>query len=144
MSRFYDIDSSGNKVSKESEGYRRDMVAVSEDKVITAAESGSIFLLDAIGEAITLPAVSAGLNYEFIVTDTVATTDWTITAPASVIYGSAEVAGAVVAASAENTITLVVAKALPGDYIKLVSDGTNWYVRGSVATALGVTFTVAA
>jgi hypothetical protein len=100
-------------------------------------------MLDAIGEVITLPAVadSSGIKYKFIVDTTVVTSNWTIVAATSVIYGSAEVAGAIVAASAINTITLVVAKALPGDFIELVSDGTKWYVSGSVVTALGVTFT---
>lgn len=141
MSKYYIIDSEGNKIPTESEGLRREMVALSADTTLTADQSGVTFLLDAVGEAITLPAVSAGLEYEFIIDTTVATSNWTITAATSVIYGSAEVAGAVVAASAENTITLVVAKALPGDYIKLVSDGTKWFVSGSVVTEAGVTFT---
>ena len=119
----------------------KDYKALSADTTLTPSDSGKTLLLDAIGEAITLPAVEAGLNYKFICTATTATSNWTITAPASVIYGSAEVAGAIVAASAENTITLVVAKFLTGDYIELESDGTNWYVKGSVVTALGCTFT---
>lgn len=113
------------------------------DTTLTAADSGELFYLDAVGEVITLPAVatSAGVNYKFICDTTTATTDWTIVAATNVIYGSAQVAGAVVAASAENTITLVVAKFLPGDWVSLVSDGTKWYVEGSVVTAAGCTFT---
>jgi len=120
----------------------KDYKALSADTTLTASESGKTLLLDAVGEAITLPAVAAGLNYKFLCTATTATSDWTITAPANVIYGSAQVAGAVIAASAENTITLVVAKFLPGDWVSLESDGTNWYVEGSVVTTVGCTFTV--
>jgi len=113
------------------------------DTTLIPADSGSIFSLDAVGEAITLPAVAdcAGVQYKFICDTTTATTDWTIVAASNVIYGSAQVAGAVVAASAENTITLVVAKFLTGDWVTLESDGTNWYVEGSVVTAAGCTFT---
>jgi len=120
----------------------KEYTALTADTTLNHSDTGKTFLLDATGEAITLPAVSAGLNYKFICTVTTVTTDWTITAPASVIYGSVELAGAILPASAENTITLVVAKFLPGDFVSLESDGTNWYVAGSVVTAAGVTFTV--
>ena len=118
-----------------------DYKALSADTTLTASESGKTLLLDAVGEAITLPSPTAGLNYKFLCTVTAVTTDWTIVSSTNVIYGSAQVAGAVVAASAENTITLVVAKFLPGDWVSLESDGTNWYVEGSVVTAAGCTFT---
>ena len=116
--------------------------ALTADYTVPASESGTTYLLDAIGEDITLPSVAtAGLNYKFICTVTAVTTDWTVTAPTAVIYGSCEVAGAILAASAESLITLVVAKWLPGDWFEIESDGTNWYVRGQVVTALGLTFT---
>ena len=118
-----------------------DYKAISADTTLTPSESGKVILLDAIGEVITLPAVEAGLNYKFICTVVTATTDWTIVAATNVIFGSAQVAGAVIAADAENTITLVVAKFLPGDWVTLESDGTNWYVEASVVTTVGLTFT---
>lgn len=141
MSKVYKIDSAGNEVTVESNGTLAYIEAITADTTLTVDDSGKIFTLDAIGEAITLPAATAGLEYEFIGSATTATTNWTITATASVIYGSAEVAGAIVACAAKDTITLVIAKFLAGDKIKLVSDGTNWYVSGNVVTALGVTFT---
>ena len=119
----------------------RDQKAISADTTLTASESSKTILLDAVGEVITLPSPTAGLYYKFLCTVTTATTDWTIVSATNVIFGSAEVAGAVVAADAENTITLVVAKFLPGDWVTLESDGTNWYVAGSIVTALGCTFT---
>lgn len=119
--------------------------SVTADTTLTPAQSGKTILLDAVGEAITLPAAAdaAGCEFEFLCTVTTATTDWTIVTAGgeNKIYGSAEVAGAVVAASAEDAITLVVAKFLPGDYVTLKCDGTNWYVRGSVVTTAGLTFT---
>lgn len=118
-----------------------DFKAISADTTLGASDSGKIILLDAVGEAITLPSPTSGFSYKFIATATTATSNWTIVAATNVIYGSAQVAGAVVAASAENTITLVVAKFLPGDWVSLISDGTKWYVDGSVVTATGLTFT---
>ena len=117
--------------------------SLTADTTLTPADSGKTFLLDAVGEAITLPAVasSTGVQYKFICDTTTATSNWTIVAATNVIQGSAQVAGAVVAASDENTITLVVAKFLPGDWVTLESDGTNWYVEGSVVTTAGLTFT---
>jgi len=119
------------------------LMAITADTVLTAADSGKTILLDAIGEIITLPAVatSAGVKYKFLGTAAVAASDWTIVAATNVIFGSAQVAGAVVAADTENTITLVVAKFLKGDWVTLESDGTNWYVEGSVVTSAGCTFT---
>lgn len=117
--------------------------AISVDTTLTEADSGKIIMLDAVGEVITLPAVTDGLRYKFICSVVTATTDWTIVSATDVIFGSAQVAGAVIAADAENTITLVVAKFLPGDWVSLVSDGTNWYVEASVVTTVGLTFTAA-
>ena len=139
--KYYITDSAGNIVPAENGGFLEINEVLSDDTTLSITDSGKTFLLDAIGEAITLPTALAGLKYKFICQATTATSDWTITAPTSTIYGSAQVAGAVVAASAENTITLVIAKFLPGDWFSLESDGTNWYVEGSVVTALGVTFT---
>ena len=141
MSKYYIVDSNGNQIPVESNGLRRNIVELSADTTLTGDDSGNIFMLDAVGEAITLPAPFLGAEYEFLCSTTTATTNWTITATDTIIYGSAEVAGAIVAASAEDTITLVIAKFLPGDNIKLVSDGTKWYVSGSVVTTVGVTFT---
>ena len=114
---------------------------LSADTTLTPADSGKTFFLDAVGEAITLPAPTAGCKFKFICDTTTATSDWTIVSSTDVMYGSAQVAGAVIAASAENTITLVVAKFLPGDWVTLESDGTKWYVEASVVTTVGLTFT---
>ncbi len=139
--KYYKTDSLGNNVPAEGQGFLALQEVLTADTTLTVEDSGKTFLLDSVGEAITLPTVTAGVKYKFVCQATTATSDWTITAATSVIYGSAQVAGAVIAASAENTITLVVAKFLPGDWITLESDGTNWYVEGSVVTTVGCTFT---
>ena len=120
---------------------RRVTQALSADTTLTAGDSGKTFLLDSPGEVITLPAVSDGVNYRFVCDTAVITTDWTIINGADVMYGSAEVAGAIVACAAKDVITLVATKFLPGDWVALESDGTNWYVSGSTVTTAGCTFT---
>jgi hypothetical protein len=124
---------------------KKEYKALTADYTVTAADSGLTFLLDATGEAITLPAVAEGLNFKFLCTAAVATSSWTITAATKVISGSAQVAGAVVAAELEDVISLVhTSKATIGDWVSVESDGTNWYVEGSAVTAGSITFTGAA
>ena len=121
-----------------------DYKSISADTTLTASDSGKTILLDAVGEAITLPPVAAGLNYKFLCTADVITSAWTITAASKVISGSAQVAGAVVAAALEDVITIVHTKALIGDWVTVESDGSAWYVEGSAVTAAAITFTGAA
>ncbi len=132
---------SSTHVSNDVTRILEDVATITADTTLTKADSGKTFMLDAVGEAITLPSPTEGVNFKFVCSATTATSNWTIVSATDVIYGSAQVAGAVIAASAENTITLVIAKFLPGDWVSLVSDGTNWYVEGSVVTTVGLTFT---
>lgn len=138
---YYIIDTNGNRVPAQGGGDLANVEVLSADKTFTVEDSGKTFALDAIGEDLILPAVSKGLRYKFICETTTVTTDWTVTAETAVIQGQVTVAGALIAASDESLITLVVAKFLPGDWFTLESDGTNWYVAGQVVTALGITFT---
>ena len=115
--------------------------ALTADTTLTVADSGKTIFLDAVGEAITLPAVadSAGVQFKFVVTAAVITSAWTITADAAKIYGSVTEAGLVQLASAETTITIVHTKAIQGDWFTLESDGTNWYVAGQLSVAASFT-----
>ena len=116
-----------------------DQKAVTVDTTLTASDSGKTILLDAVGEAITLPAPVAGLNYKFLVTAAVITSAWVITATGAIIYGSVTEAGLVQLASAETTINIVHTKAIQGDWFTLESDGTNWYVAGQLSVAASFT-----
>ena len=117
----------------------RDQKSLTADTTLTTSDSSKTILLDAIGEAITLPAPTAGLHYKFLVTAAVITTSWTIAATGAIIYGSVTEAGLVQLASAETTITIVFTKAIQGDWITLESDGTNWYVAGQFSVATSFT-----
>ena len=117
----------------------QDQKAVTADTTLTYSESGKTILLDAVGEAITLPAPKAGVNYKFLVTAAVITSSWTVAATGALIYGSVTEAGLVQLASAETTITIVFTKAIQGDWFTLESDGTNWYVAGQLSVAASFT-----
>jgi len=116
-----------------------DQLALSVDTTLDAGDSGKTILLDAVGEAITLPAPIAGVNYKFLVTAAVITSAWTVAATGALIYGSVTEAGLVQLASAETTITIVHTKAIQGDWFTLESDGTNWYVAGQLSVAASFT-----
>ena len=116
-----------------------DQRSLTADTTLTVSDSGKTILLDAVGEAITLPSPVAGLNFKFLCTKAVITSSWTITAGAAIIYGSVTEAGLVQLASAETTITLVFTKASIGDWFTLESDGTNWYVAGQLSVAASFT-----
>jgi hypothetical protein len=115
--------------------------ALTADTTLTVADSGKTIFLDAVGEAITLPAVAdcAGVKLKFVVTAAVITSAWTIAADSAKIYGSVTEAGLVQLASAETTMTIVHTKAIQGDWITIESDGTNWYLAGQFSVAASFT-----
>jgi hypothetical protein len=122
--------------------------AIAADDTLTIAESGKVVYIGTAGVDLTLPtaATSDGVTYRVVVSGNFATTDMTITGGAAdasddLIFGVLTVNGALVACSAEDTISFVASAELPGDYVELHSDGTNWYVSGQAATAGGITCT---
>ena len=127
--------------------YRELTEAVTATNVITAAESGTTFFLNAIGGfTSTLPAPAAGLRFKFVV-KTAPTTAYIITtnAGADVLYGlTVERAGtAGVAGAARDTVNFVASQAIIGDTYEFTCDGTNWYMKGIVDVAAACTFSVA-
>ena len=57
----------------------KDQLSLTAYTTLTTSDSGNTILLDAIGEAILLPAPLAGINYKFVITDTIATSLWSLT-----------------------------------------------------------------
>lgn len=120
---------------------------VADDTLVTA-DSGKMIYIGTAGVDLTLPtaASATGITYRVVVSANFATTNMTVTGPAAdatddTIFGALEVAGAVVACSAEDTISFVNTAELPGDFVDLHSDGTNWYITGQATTAGGITCT---
>lgn len=91
-------------------------------------DSGKTYLVHCtVARTINLPAATAGASYKFIVTDSTAAS--TINAESGVMQGvftddndSTNVANV-------TTINIGTSCAA-GDWLHMVSDGTNWYVSG--------------
>ena len=108
------------------------------------SNSGDFMLLNATGgSAVILPSVSAGLDFKFIVSNTGA---HTVTAPSGTLFGAVNVAisnsavSSNLVASANGVISTTAGSAV-GDRFSVLSDGTNYYVSGTVARSNGLNFT---
>lgn len=125
---------------------REGTTALTASTTITAADSGKTYYMGTADVDVTLPVPADGVWYRFVVSGNFATTNMTVQGPAAdatddVMFGALEVAGAVVACSAEDTISFVNTAELPGDFVEIRSDGTNWYVTGQATTSGGITCT---
>lgn len=109
---------------------------VTATNVILAAESGRTFFLNSATEFVsTLPAPALGLSFTFIVAAAPAGASYTIVAASGTpIHGmvlSKDLNGATdsgaTAGTGVLTITFVDSKAVKGDRVDIVSDGTDWY-----------------
>jgi len=117
---------------------------VTATNVLEASESGKTCFLKSGTEFVsTLPAPAAGLNYKFIVDDAPLDTSYTIitNGSANIIYGIVVVHGAAVSGVDANTITFGAGSAIKGDWVQVVSDGTDWYVSGQGFAAGSITLT---
>ncbi len=118
---------------------------VAATNVITAAESGATFFLNDATEFVsTLPAPAAGLRYTFVITGAPASASYTVVTNASanimtVILTAGGIDDASDVATARDVVTFVDAQSVAGDWMECISDGTNWFCRGSAAVAAGIT-----
>ena len=103
-------------------------------KTLTEAEhpSGTVFSLDMNAAtndiAYTLPALTAGLEYTFLVNTTAGSgVTLTISAPSAVLEGHAMCDNGQEDISGTNFI-IAATKAELGTQIKVISDGTLWYI----------------
>jgi len=110
---------------------------------LTAAQSGTTFYLSGKGTTITLPAVTEGVNFRFVVGGALDTANVIIdSAEGDNIEGSLIVAGAVVDCAAVDQINFVVDGENIGDYVEVRSDGTQWLIGDSgVLTSAKMTCT---
>ena len=111
--------------------------------------SGGIFTMaKADGIAITLPTIASGLWCRFVCALVPTSVGYVITsAAANQFVGSVLTADVNSAtdpdfeAAGANTITFVANKAAIGDFVDMVSDGTNWFVFVSCSLFDAVTLT---
>jgi hypothetical protein len=113
---------------------------------LDSADSGKVFFLAlANGFTTTLPPVQAGATLKFIVS-VAPTTAYVITAGSAIIHGlgvTPQDAAGTVDSTANTPVTVinfVATKAKIGDYVELVSNGTNWFATAHSTLFDGVTF----
>jgi len=121
---------------------------VSSDSTLTGADSGKTILMGANGVDITLPSAAAGLEFQIIQSADYDTAVCTVVQAAATedfygaLYGTSqgESAGtdSDVGAAANTKITFASAS-LKGDRVRLVSDGTIWYVEAFAQNTAAIT-----
>ena len=120
---------------------------VTATNIITAAESGTVFVLSSATEfESTLPSAASGLHFRFIVGSAPSGASYTVVTPSSEsnIEGVLVVNGASVAGVNEDIITFVDGLASVGDWVEVVSDGISWFIWGVGSAAGSITLTQAA
>ena len=107
---------------------------------LTTADSGRVFKVSkAAAYIITLPAVSAGLQFTFL-SGAVAAFAVTIAGAAGTMVGLwRQISGAATVTAASASISFT-ATSVIGDRVDLVCDGTNWYCNASTGVAAGLVF----
>jgi len=121
----------------------KELTAVS---TLQIADSGKVFMLNSATEfATTLPAPSnKGWEGTFMVKAAPSGASYTVVTPSGAILGSvaagAAAGGADTSDGSDTIITFVDGSAVVGDYVKIVSDGTNYYIVGGLGkVAAGIT-----
>ena len=112
---------------------------------LTAKDNGKTFFLDAAaGATVTLMPGAVGARVKFVVTSAFATTNWIVaSSEGDNISGNLLVAGAHVAAAAEDQINFVATAESVGDWVEFLWDNANsqWIVSGVGALSGGITAT---
>ena len=122
---------------------------ISSDSTLTGADHGKTILMGANGVDITLPSAAAGLEFQIIQSADYDTAVCTVVQAAATedfygaLYGTSqgESAGtdSDIGAAANTKITFSSAS-LKGDRVRLVSDGTIWYVEAFAQNTAAITF----
>ena len=117
------------------------------DSIVAADHGTTVYINNATGFAITLPAPIAGFKVTLVSkTSNTSGNHTVVTATsANIIKGFAtNAAGALVTpSSAGDTISFVANQSVAGDQVSLTSDGTSWFMTGFAQVAAGVTLTQA-
>jgi len=122
--------------------------AVTETNTLTAAECGKTMTLNSTTEfSSTLPALTAGCTFTFVVAGAPSGDDYNILS-----NGGSNIIVALVNeldtdtgddgpyTTTADTVTFVDGTAVQGDWLECTSDGTNWYCRGTTNADGGITF----
>ena len=127
-------DGNGTKLaaraSNEDGAYMFNMNSSSASShTLDMGDSGKVYMLySTVARTITLPAVSAGLKFKFIATDTTTDSSIATSEGTALLKGGAECGDAYL--DLAGTTIIVEAAGDIGDYLDFICDGTYWYVSG--------------
>jgi len=122
-------------------------------KFLTAAytilqqDSGTTFLLDAAGQALTLGAAASfeiGTWFKFIVSETL-TGSWVLTSASADMAGQIQggglddISSGTGGGNIEPAITFATGQGENGDFVEIFTDGVTWYVNGQCEAAANIT-----
>lgn len=142
---LYGLEATGNQIDATCHPPSHGEAVVLAN-TIGGTENGKTFYLSSVtGFASTLPAPFIGAKYKFVVATVPTSGNHTIvtSGSANIIDGSADVNSTRVLADDEDSINFIQSTCLPGDWVEVVSNGTNWFVNGASGATGGITFTAA-
>ena len=125
---------------------------VTAANTISAIENGKTFFLNSATEfASVLPAPFLGAKFKFVVSAAPSGADYTITTngSANIVKGqilTSDIDGAADADSevtGGDTISFKDGVAVAGDWVELISDGTNWFMTAGCKTYNAILITTA-
>ena len=113
---------------------------------ITAEDTGTVFMIDAAGAIISLPAAvlgNRGCHYKIVV-DTKVTSDWTLTSAAADISlqigsGGAAEGDTISAGTSSTNIIFQNDVADEGDFVEFYSTGSEWMLQGQAHATANIT-----
>ena len=118
---------------------------------LSEVDSGKTIFLNSTTEfAVTLPKVKSGLNFDFVVKAAPSGASYTIVTNEGtpLMYGQIYTSDVNAETDADfnivaaSTLTFADGVAVVGDSIKLISDGTYWYVKGFCSAYNAITITI--
>jgi len=106
------------------------VVTFTSTPVFNGGKGNVVVTTPLVGATIVLTAANSGLDFSFITGST--TNGYTITTgTASVINAKTSATGTAIQSTATTgTIVNTQATAVVGDYLSLICDGTNWWMKG--------------
>lgn len=127
-----------NDVERQVEKYQD----ITIGETYTMADSGKTIKVSGTGGTVTLPAPTEGFNIKFVTTGGLTTANTVIAGgTADVMEGSIIVAGVVVDVDAADQLNFVHTADNLGDFVEIISDGSNYYVSGNALNSGGITAT---
>tara|TARA_R100000231_G_scaffold89793_1_gene67847 strand:+ start:215 stop:625 length:411 start_codon:yes stop_codon:yes gene_type:complete len=127
-----------NDVERQVEKYQD----ITIGETYTMADSGKTIKVSGTGGTVTLPAPTEGFNIRFVTTGGLTSANTVIAGgTADVMEGSIIVAGAVVDVDAADQLNFVHTADNLGDFVEIISDGSNYYVSGNALNSGGITAT---